>query len=162
MEQNKLTDFIAYFRQLAAEHVELQGSFVHGSSGRIIAGTRSGIKYPCLWLETPSLALSDKDGTAPYGKRTAALVILQSVPVGNYEAQDVQWEKTEQLALEVLSRMRHDKKARKFDFDLNGDLEPISTITVDNEIGWRFEFDLGKHVPMCYDASRWQQQEGGN
>ncbi|MCC2546434.1 hypothetical protein LJY25_08255 [Hymenobacter sp. BT175] len=159
MDQNKLSDFIAYFRQLAAEHVVLKGSFVHGSSGRILSGTRTGITYPALWLETPSLNLNDKDGTVPYGKRSAAFVILQSVPVGDYAAQDVQWEMTEQLALEVLSRMRQDKKARKFDFELSGDLEPISTITVDNEIGWRFEFDLGKYVPICYDATRWQ--EGG-
>jgi hypothetical protein len=159
MDSNTLTSFIAYFRRLAAEHVELQ-SFVHGATARIIESSRSGVTYPCLWLETPALIFSDKDGTAPDGRRVAAFVVLLQKSRGDYDAQDLEWERAERLALDVLSRLRRDQKARRFTFELHGgQLEPINTLTVDNEIGYRFEFELGQPVPLCYDATRWQ--EGG-
>jgi hypothetical protein len=159
MTGNTLSDFAAYFRQLAAEHVELAGSFVHGSAGRIISGSRSGIKYPCLWLETPTLHLSEKDMTsAPDGRRTCAFVILKNVPSTDYAAQDAGWEYTERIALDVLSRMREDRKKRLFAFKLNDSaLEPVATLTVDNEIGWRYEFEIGNPLVLRYDASRWVQ-----
>ncbi len=152
--ENTLTDFIAYFRQLAAQHVAIK-TFVHGAAGRIIGGSRSGLEYPVLWLETPTLGLSDKDGTAPYGQRTSAFVVLHSSESGNYEDQDAKWASTEALALDVLSYLRRDKKARKIAFDLNGQLEAVATLTVDNEIGWRYEFSLGDFVPLKFDATRW-------
>lgn len=160
MNPNHLADFIDYFRRLAAANLALK-SFVHGSSGRIVSGSRSGITYPCLWLETPTLGLVEKDGTAPMGRRQCALVVLQSVPAGDYEAQDAGWVASEQIALDVLSRMVRDRKARKFSFSLNDhSLEPVATLTVDNEIGWRFEFAMEQYVEMTYDAARWAQEGG--
>jgi hypothetical protein len=163
MEGNTLTAFIAYFRELATLHVALAGSFVHGAAGRIISGTRTSIKYPCLWLETPTMVLTEKDGTVPDGRRSCAFAILKSVPLNDYNAQDLGWEETERLALDVISRMRRDRKARKFSFIINNaQLEPVATLTVDNEIGWRFEFELGNPVPVCYEPARWADtMEGG-
>lgn len=155
---NTLPHFIDYFRQLATEHVELKGSFMHGAAGRIIGGTRSGISYPLLWLETPSLTFSDKDGTAPLGQRHSAFVVLHNA-TSSYADQDAKWASTERIALDVLSRLRRDHKARRFSFSLDGgQLEAVATLTVDNEIGWRFELALGEYVPLPYEAARW---EGG-
>ena len=154
---NTLTDFIEYFRQLAGEHVEIK-TFVHGAAGRIIGGTRSGLEYPVLWLETPTLSLHDKDGTAPFGQRHAAFVVLAATAAGDYEDQDAKWASTEVIALDVLSYLWRDKKARRVSFDLHDrPLEPVATLTVDNEIGWRYEFSLGDYVPLTFDATRWQQ-----
>ncbi|MVN77834.1 hypothetical protein GO988_15995 [Hymenobacter sp. HMF4947] len=153
---NTLPSFIDYFRQLVTEHVELQ-TFVHGAAGRIIAGTRSGFTYPVLWLETPSMGLTDKDGTTPFGQRASAFVVLHNTEGDSYADQDKKWASTEALALEVLSRLRHDKKTRRHTFDLNGgQLEAVATMTVDNEIGWRYEFSLGDYVSLKYDATRWE------
>ena len=155
--ENTLSAFIAYFRQLAFEHQVLKGSFVHGGSGRIIAGSRSSNTYPLLWLETPTLALSDKDGTAPYGQRRAAFVVLDKA-TSSYADQDAKWASTEALALDVLSYLRRDKKARQINFSFDGgQLEAVATITVDGEIGWRYEFELGDYVPLKFDATRWQE-----
>ncbi|WP_210521592.1 hypothetical protein [Hymenobacter terricola] len=162
MEPEKLTDFIDYFRRLAAANVALAGSFVHGAAGRIISGSRSGIDYPCLWLETPSLGFEEKDGTAPLGKRRCAFVVLQKVPSDDYEAQDAGWALAEDIALQVLSYLLRDRKARRFHFSLNEkELEPVATLTVDNEIGWRLEFELAQYAPAVqYDATKWVQEGG--
>jgi hypothetical protein len=157
--ENTLPAFINYFRQLASEHVELK-DFVHGATGRIIAGSREGLSYPLLWLETPSLTLDDKDGTMPLGKRHAAFVILASASHNDYADQDAKWASSEAIALDVLSRLRHDYKARKFtNFVLDGGvLEAVATLTQAGEIGWRYEFSLGDYVQLKYNATRW---EGG-
>ncbi|MGI4762504.1 MAG: hypothetical protein ACRYF0_17465 [Janthinobacterium lividum] len=153
--ENTLPDFIAYFRQLASEHVELK-DFVLGPTQRIIAGSRQELTYPLLWLELPSLSLADKDGTAPLGQRHAALIVLDSASA-DYADQDAKWASTEAIALDVLSRMRKHYKERKFvSFVLDGTvLEAVSTLTVAGELGWRFEFSLGDYVPVTYNATRW-------
>lgn len=153
---NTLPDFIQYFRDLAAAHVALKG-FAHGPVSRIIGGARSENEYPLLWLETPTLALLDKDGTAPFGQRSAAVVILQSVSRDDFEAQDAGWAETEALALDVLSRLRKAHKAREISFgQFDGlQLEAVATLSLANEIGWRFEFSLGDYVPLTYDPTRW-------
>lgn len=155
---NTLPDFIAYFRALATEHVALK-DFVLGPTQRIIAGSRNALTYPLLWLELPSMALLDKDSTAPVGQRHAALVVLDSASVTNYADQDAKWASTEALALDVLSRMRQDYKERKFlGFELAGTvLEAVATLTVAGEIGWRFEFSLSDFVPLKYDLTRWSK-----
>ena len=151
-----LSEFIQYFRDLAAAHVALKG-FAHGPVSRIIAGSRSENDYPLLWLETPTLGLLDKDGTAPFGQRSAAFVVLQSVPRDDYDAQDAGWAQTEALALDVLSRLRKAHKEREIVLSsLDGtQLEAVATLSVANEIGWRYEFSLGDYVPLTYDKTRW-------
>jgi hypothetical protein len=154
--ENTLPNFIEYFRELAGKHVDIK-TFVHGAAGRIISGSRSGLEYPVLWLETPSLTLADKDGTAPFGTRLGAFVVLHNTNSGDYEDQDAKWASTEAIALDVLSRLRKEHKERKISFSSldGGQLEAVATLTVDNEIGWRYEFSLGDYVPLKYDATRW-------
>jgi hypothetical protein len=152
-----LPEFIQYFRDLAKDHVALKG-FAHGPVSRIIAGSRSDNDYPMLWLETPTLGLLDKDGTAPFGQRSSAFVVLQKAPRDDYEAQDAVWAETEALALDVLSRLRKAHKEREIVLSsLDGtQLEAVATLTVANEIGWRYEFSLGDYVSLSYDKARWK------
>lgn len=151
-----LPEFIQFFRDLATAHVALKG-FAHGPVSRIIAGSRTDNDYPLLWLETPTLGLLDKDGTAPFGQRSSAFVVLMSAPSGDYEAQDAIWAETEALALDVLSRLRKAHKAREIVLSsLDGtQLEAVATLTVANEIGWRYEFSMGDYVSLSYDKTRW-------
>jgi hypothetical protein len=152
-----LPDLIQYFRDLADKHVELKG-FAHGPVSRIIAGSRSENDYPLLWLETPTLGLLDKDGTAPFGQRSTAFVVLMSVDRDDYDAQDMVWAQTEAIALDVLSYLRKAHKEREIVLSsLDGtQLEAVATLTVANEIGWRYEFSLGDYVNLKYDKARWK------
>jgi hypothetical protein len=152
-----LPDFIQFFRDLAAEHVALKG-FAHGPVSRIIAGSRSENEYPLLWLETPTLGLLDKDGTAPFGQRSSAFVVLLSVARDDYAAQDAGWAQAEAIALDVLSRLRKAHKAGEIVLSSldNTQLEAVATLTLANEIGWRYEFSLGDYVSLSYDKARWK------
>lgn len=156
MLTNSFDGFIQYFRTLAAEHVGLR-HFAHGPAQRILSNTRSGFQYPCLWLETPSLKLTEKDGTDPDGLRQCAFVVLTQCK-GGYDEQDKAWADTEQIALDIIARMRKDRKLRLFSFDGNVHLEAISTLTVDNDFGWRVEFETSKTTGLCYVQAVWETQ----
>jgi hypothetical protein len=152
-----IPELIQYFRDLTDKHVELKG-FAHGPVTRIIAGSRSENDYPLLWLETPTLGLSDKDGTMPFGQRSTAFVVLMKASRDDYDEQDSAWGQTEAIALDVLSYLRKAHKEREIVLSgLDGtQLEAVATLTVANEIGWRYEFSLGDYVALSYNKARWK------
>lgn len=155
MLPNQLIDFIAYFRSLQEKHKELK-SFVHGASERIISQSRSELEYPCFWLETPVLHLSENQANNVTGDRICAFVVLKNAPTENELEQDLIWNETEAIALDILSRIRKDQRTLNFRFDFNlVTMEPISTLHVDNEYGWRVEFRLKNFVELCYNPSKW-------
>jgi hypothetical protein len=157
VETNDFAAFVAYFRQLASQHKRLAGSFVHGPSRRIVEGGRSKLSYPLLWLETPALVLEEKDGTDPNGRRECALLILINIPANQADAaQDQAWAEAEQIMLQIVSRIRRDRKNRLFSsFRLTSAIEPVNTLTVNNEYGWRVEFEVSKPAGLCYDPTQW-------
>lgn len=153
--ENTLDGLIGYFRTLTTQHVELK-SFVHGTARRVVNGSRTTIQYPALWLETPALALTDKDGMAPNGQRQFGLVVVDTVRAGDDVAEDAAWARTERLLLDVLIRLRNDRRAEGIQFTLaQSSLEPVTPLSAANEIGFRIELALDKPVAFCYDPSRW-------
>lgn len=147
-------EFKSYFEQLASEHQGIK-SFVHGDARRFQAKSRSEIEYPCLWLETPSQKFIDNTGNT-HIESTGAFVILHNAPAGDADAQDQIWSDTNQIALDVISRIRKDSKDRtqfiKSDFF---GIDPIDTLFVANDYGWRVEFSVKKTKELCYNSSIW-------
>jgi len=155
-EQNTLTGFISYFRNMADKHVAIE-DFFHGASGDILSKSRSNLKYPCLWLETPSLVFQDNDAEQITADRIGAFVILWNAPNKKPAELDVIWADCELMVYDVLARMRRDRKKGKFNFSLNGtSAEAISQMFTDNDYGWRVEFKMGKFVPICFDKTKWK------
>lgn len=154
MQSPIFSDFIAYFRTIAKEHVNIE-YFVHGASERIISQSRSDLKYPCLWLETPSMRLSDTTSDVQGWRETGFVVFINS-DTDDYEKQDHIWQKTEEIVLDIISRLRKDSRQLQFKIDLNSiSIDPIHTIFVDNDYGWRVEFRTDKSVPICYHPEKW-------
>jgi len=155
-ETNTLPFYIDYFRNLSEKHITLE-DFHHGASGDIIGKSRSNLKYPCLWLETPNLQFQDNDAEHLTADRIGAFVILWNAPNKKPEEIDVIWADCEQIVFDVLGRMVRDRKQRKFYFSLNGtSAEAISQMFTDKDFGWRVEFKMGKEVPICFDKTKWK------
>jgi len=155
MLNNKFSDFISYFRKIQEEHTELV-YFVHGTAADVMGLSRSELEYPCLWLETPELKIQENQAMEVTGSRSAAFMILWNAPEKSAEEVDLIWSKTEELALDVLSRMRKDRRERKINFNLNGvTVDPISTLFIDNDYGWRVEFTLARHLDLCFRPEKW-------
>jgi hypothetical protein len=157
---NSFTEFLEYFQTLALQHVDIK-DFVHGPSVDIIAKSRSELKYPCLWLETPSTVVYDNNAKNTTADRICAFVVLENLPNALPAQRDALWQKLEEITFDLLSRMRKDKQARQFIFDMDGNgipVEPISQLFVDNDYGWRVEFRINKFLPLCFNPLKWSSE----
>ena len=154
MQSAQFSDFVGYFRKLASEHTAIK-SFVHGASERIISQTRSELSYPCLWLETPSLKIAASDADIQ-GWRTSAFVVFTNSPADDYDEQDALWQQTEQIVLDILARIKRESRSLQFKIDLNSvQIDPIHTLFVDNDYGWRVEFQTDKSLDFCHNPAVW-------
>lgn len=155
MLANNLTDFIAYFKTISEQHKEIK-SFVHGPSQRIVSQTRSDLEYPCLWLETPSTIITENGADNVQGNRVGAFVVLKNAQVDSTEQEDLIWAETESIALDIISKIKRDQKLHSFRLSFkNIPLEPISTLFIDNDYGWRIEFRLENNIELCYNPAKW-------
>ena len=159
MRTSLLAELRAYGQQLVDEHVALR-SFQSGAAADILAASRGELRYPVLWLEIPDLRPEDNGAGLVQAVRDVGLVVLDQI---GEKTQDEVFDSTEQLAIDVLSRLLHDRRLRQFGFDLNkARVEAVSTLFVDNERGWRLGFPLTAALDLCYDASRWQKGEAAS
>lgn len=141
----------AYFKDLAIRHKEVNGSFVHGDVRRFTAASRSELTYPCLWLETPFQTLNENVLT-----NSGAFVILWNSDSKDPEIEDQIWEKTNRIALEFIARIRKDAKTRKHYIAAeNFSMDPIDSLFVDNDFGWRVEFKLKSQQELCVEPETW-------
>jgi hypothetical protein len=89
------------------------------------------------------------------GQRHGAITIFKNGQYSSAEKVAVLHE-CETILLQVLGKMRKDRKARVFSFSLNGSAaEAIGQLFVDNDYGWRLEFHIDKDIPVCYHAEHW-------
>lgn len=158
MVANNFSAYVEYFRALTEQHLQLK-DFIHGTAADIMGKTRSEISYPCLWLETPQMKLTDNSASQFTGIRSGAFIILYNAPGATPPQVDLIWELTEQICLEVLGKMRQDKKKHLLSINFNSaTLDPISTLFIDNDYGWRVEFTLEKQINICHNPTKWKSE----
>ena len=148
----QLTDLIAYFRSLS-EQLRPINSFIYGAPDRIFSGTRSGLEYPILWLEAPDYGFSDNGAGQPTLDPSLGLVVL----VQQGDDPDQAYADAQRWLLELLRRVHHDSRLARFGFALaKVRINPISTLSVDEECGYRAEFPLQEFFDLRLDESLWE------
>lgn len=148
-------DFIHYFRQLAAAHTDIKAFFV-GNSDRILSAERSTIEYPVLWLEDPDVTVSDNGGL--FVRYESSFVILCNAKLDDWQQQDYNLDKTYQIALEIIRKLKYDAEEGDCLFDLllgSIRIQRIHTLTHDNDWGWRVDFAIQETEAACIDACKW-------
>lgn len=145
-----------YFRLLATEHVDIKG-FVHGNITRLREQITSAEEYPLLWFGTPFIDISHS-ATVVMGTARSDFAIIINAPeqhLSEAERDDL-WEQAEQICIDIIARLRKDAKTRMHTIDINYmDMEPIDPLLVDNAIGWRVEFKIGRQVSICFNEEKW-------
>ncbi|RDC63294.1 hypothetical protein [Adhaeribacter pallidiroseus] len=102
------------------------------------------------------MKFTDNEANQITGNRYGALIILWNAPDASETELDEIWEKTENIALDILSRMRKDRKEHRFFINLSQvQLDPVSTLFIDSDYGWRMEFSLDKPINICYNPANW-------
>jgi hypothetical protein len=149
-------DLKDYFKQIADEHVDIK-SFVQGDASDLRKQILSVSEYPLLWFGMPMLNISTVGGNV-WGKSKDDFVVLVNAPDQHTtkEERDNLWTLTEQICLDIISRLIKDRKEKKHSINLDiMDLVPVDPLLVDGVIGWRVEFEIGQRVDICYDQDKW-------
>lgn len=140
-----IAEYIHYFRTLGNFHPEVQ-SVVHGDSPRIINQQRSKLRYPCLWIETPDLETSREALIFRGG-----IVVLKNAKLDHEYQQDLAHEETLRIMQQILSRIRTDSDEGIFILTEPTRIDSISTLTHDNDYGWRAELEITREQWLCID-----------
>lgn len=145
-----------YFKNLADTHVLLDGNFVYGGTDKIQQKTVTDKGYPLLWLETPFVDIDDSGSSFTAGKRSA-FVILAKLDAENKtdDEQDEVMDQLEEIALDILSKLKKDARENLHKIELSGTVEPVNPLLIDNVVGLRFEFEMKNTFTITYNAEHW-------
>lgn len=145
-----------YFHDLAIAHKLIDGNFVYGGSSDIQQITVSDKEFPLLWIETPFVDISDS-GSSIFATKRSAFVILDKVDHINKTKteQEEVMDKLEEIALDILSKLKKDARENKHKIELSGTIEPVDPLLIDNCIGVRFEFEMTNVFTITYISENW-------
>jgi hypothetical protein len=148
---NDLTALTNYCRGLQAQLLPLN-SFTSGGPEKIFAGTRSGLKYPILWMEIPEYNFGDNHAQETTISPDMGLVVL----VQKGRDPDAARALALTYALELVKKLHHDNRTQRFGFDLRkARLQPVDTLGVDDELGYRIGFPLESFFDLRLDETLW-------
>lgn len=161
-----MTDFIAYFRNLAATHAEIKHTnkephFYRFELDEVLSHLPSGINYPALVLEGYDYSFEDNRSDNVMKHRNAAFMILTEIADStDFDAKAEKYDLCESIGDDILRRINKDKLTfpilRSFDFNK---VEANMIDGTSKTIGWRFAFPLPGKFLKDVDSSKWTDLE---
>jgi hypothetical protein len=146
----------SYFQNLATQYIPLNGSFVHGPTWRIIGQQRDDIVYPVLYLEWPDASIVEEGAKNLVYSANCAFSILKHTPNNSESEQDIIMDETEEMIIDMISRIWRDRKKLQFLGMINRfDLQPVFSKMADNMYGWRCELQFKEQNPILVDINKW-------
>jgi hypothetical protein len=109
-----------------------------------------------LIVERPSVKIN-KNGVEVYA---SAFSVIKNVQPGDDEAFDAADALTFEIAKDILAKLIKDGRTGSIDLGSVDEhaLEPIDSITLDGDVGYRYEFDLsdsGNGTGICFNPLKW-------
>jgi hypothetical protein len=145
-----------YFAALATAHKLIDGNFVSGGSSDIQQSTVTDKGFPLLWLETPFVDINDSGSSISATKRSAFVILDKVDHINKTKAQQEEVMDTlEEIALDILSKLKKDARENVHKIDLSGTIEPVDPLLIDDCIGVRFEFEMTNVFTITYIPENW-------
>ena len=168
MPRLSFLDYINYFEDLAAKHVEIKGAF-RWNLNEISAAMRTGTQLPVMLVDAPE--------TRTYGNRTKTVHhnVLAFTILGKpntitgdldaYEAQNETLDYCHKICFDVEARILDDAEKPQLNgvknwlygmADKNSfHFFKVGPIFSDGLYGYRCELTLKNQVPTCPDSTKW-------
>jgi hypothetical protein len=139
-----LADIQHYFRQLATTSPDIK-HFIVGDAEQILSEDRGRINYPVLWLETPRLSWSIKNGQRAYD---LYFVVLFNAKPENWTHQQYILHRSLEITSRIITKMRSDAED---DIIIIGDAssDPILGYGHDHDYGWRTRISIQAAIGPC-------------
>jgi hypothetical protein len=157
-----VTDYIAYFRQLATEHVDIDDFYMMDINEPLIA-MKNTAKYPMLILNQLSggVMASNMDNTLD-DIQGGFLIVDHLQNVDDFSSEMTILQDMKQIGWDVIARMLYDKQkceplAEKAipGFDINTVRYEMLGPVFDNCFGFNFTFRLSASLDISYNAIKW-------
>jgi hypothetical protein len=147
-----LDAYIAYFRNLAADHVAVN-DFVYGSAERVVRRSAATLSYPIVWLAMPEVAITP-EGNEQF---SGALFFLSNA-INEEGTEDDAMRLMYEVGRDFHQRMRQDANTGEFGYGATDVvLMPKPRITGDNDWGYAMDFDLILGSSGCYNPAKFGQ-----
>jgi hypothetical protein len=153
----KPSEFKAFWKAIQTSNTELPG-FLYADLQKLLLrqGNPQGYDYPMLIVERPSVKIN-KNGVEVYA---SAFSVIKNVQPGDDEAFDAADDLTFEIAKDILAKLIKDGRTGSIDLGSVDEhaLEPIDSITLDGDVGYRYEFDLsdsGNGTGICFNPLKW-------
>lgn len=161
---------LEYFKKLADEHTLIEG-FYRFNWNEIKSSLRNAPQGFMLLMESHAGDL-EKDGTSTRNRRTISALVLAPAPHDDYNKQNQIFDTSEQIVLDLVSRINHDSQGlnsqsplkwlRGFDVSsVRYDVNPGTPLFV-NRYGYNFIIELPNPGDICYDAEVQARFSGGS
>jgi hypothetical protein len=147
-------EFRQFFKTIQERNKSIN-SMVYGKEGRLL-NMMPKLQYPVLWVYPPSMRPRTNEGGHSYYIRECTFVVLKNAKPGDTDQEDLVWDETEEITLQVLSYMKKNRK----NFHYNQDsvkMDPVDKMFVDNTFGWWIDFTMDDPIELCYDESKWEE-----
>lgn len=164
--QAKFSDLIAYFKNLATKHVNIQHSenkkkFFRMEVDEVLAGiNRTDCNYPMVILEGFGYGFSDKNSDNLLKNREGGFILYDKISdVHDFDAKHLKWDFLESIGDDFLMKIKADKRnpntavVRDFSF-ASVDASLISN-EMGNGIGIRYLFTIASPIPNDVDNAKW-------
>ena len=156
------SDIIAYFKQLATEHIaighsESEKHFYRFELEEVLSGLGK-VNYPALILEGYRYGLTDNKSDNVLKNRSGAFIILgQLKDIGDFDTMHELWDSQEEICDDIIARIKADKRAVAAvrDFDLNNVEVTLIANENDHNYGIRCTFTISSACPMDMDPAKW-------
>jgi len=148
-----------YFQKIANEHKQIH-DFSTFNLNAARERLRSGLKTPIFLLESHS---SDIEGgrTSTFNVRTVSFLIMDHVPRNDFEREDEIKNESEQITLDILSRMHRDGNNPEHWLYGLFDKNSVSSDTppeflFGDMMGYNTRLEIKNHEPLTFDPDKWE------
>lgn len=162
---NKFSDLVTYFEQIAISHVCIKHSakdkhFYRFELDEVISGMCSSIKYPALILEGYDFNYNESNSDNIRKRRMGAFILIDHVKdIKDYNRIHQVWDEMEFIGDEILVKMKADKESRLISVLRDFSIADCEGVPFDvrqlGQYGVRFTFNLGSPVNNVVDETRW-------
>lgn len=164
--KNNFSLLIAYFENIARQHVEIQHSdnekhFFRFELDEVLNGIqRNDVAYPMLVLEGYGYDYTDNKSDNILKNRSGAFILLDHCPdISDYTQVHEIWDNLESIADDILIKIKFDKRNPLTPvvrgFDLSSVDSKLIANEIGNSIGIRITFNISAPVATDIDKLRW-------
>ncbi len=164
----KFSDLVSYFEKLAREHTEIKHSstekhFYRFELDEVITGMCTNIKYPALILEGYDIDYNESSSDNIRKRRNGAFILIDRVSdLKDFAKIHEKWDELEEIANDILIRMKTDKENRQFPvlrgFDIADCNVSLLSVRELGQHGIRVSFNIISPVNSVLDPTRWIPQ----